>query len=387
MLSSRQYPSDTAYTIIIGFFLMDILLYLSNVNVLCDTISYNNISNQIKPLTFTSAVDNHGNLQHSFYNNNNSKNPSSRLTSTYYYSIDNNIAKTQIKTTKKHFHKDETNTNDNDYSVFSYNFSTVTSSPLSSALTNTDYLRTSNFSHYNQLCNLSHQSPTKSLPVKIIDSKNNEKNKISIVSSTSFVDSKKNSQFLFVNNKVNETNFINLTTEKYNKRHRRHLINDDKNKSVDNSGKNSSSSSDNSKNISIDDNLAAANNVVVETLTTIIPTTISSTPVNILAESNIVSTIIDVGDGDSKTNNNNGEYMIDIGDTFGAYENVTCTDESCINHNITCMGDPIYCNYTYEEYVEMLYDYIYPTIPEWILIASHAVVFFMGLVSRFEFKN
>lgn len=62
-------------------------------------------------------------------------------------------------------------------------------------------------------------------------------------------------------------------------------------------------------------------------------------------------------------------------------ENTTCTEPSCINHTIVCVGEPDYCNYTYEEYVEMLYDYIYPTVPEWILIFSHAVVFFMGLVS------
>lgn len=64
--------------------------------------------------------------------------------------------------------------------------------------------------------------------------------------------------------------------------------------------------------------------------------------------------------------------------------NETCTDEKlCFHENITCVGDPIYCNYTYEEYVQMLYDYLYPTIPEWILICSHTIVFFMGLVSIF----
>lgn len=68
--------------------------------------------------------------------------------------------------------------------------------------------------------------------------------------------------------------------------------------------------------------------------------------------------------------------------------NATCKeheDPNCIiDHNITCVGDPIYCNLTYDEYLHLLYDYIYPSIPEWILICSHAVVFLMGLVSQWR---
>lgn len=76
----------------------------------------------------------------------------------------------------------------------------------------------------------------------------------------------------------------------------------------------------------------------------------------------------------------NGEFMIDNGYHLDTYANSSCIDDECINHNITCVGEAIYCNYTYDEYVEMIYDYIYPTVSEWILIFSHAVVFFMGLV-------
>lgn len=65
--------------------------------------------------------------------------------------------------------------------------------------------------------------------------------------------------------------------------------------------------------------------------------------------------------------------------------NATCNeneDPNCIiDHNITCVGDPSFCNLTYEEYMELLNDYIYPSMAEWILIISHAVVFIMGLVS------
>uniref|UniRef100_A0A182WCN8 Uncharacterized protein n=1 Tax=Anopheles minimus TaxID=112268 RepID=A0A182WCN8_9DIPT len=57
-------------------------------------------------------------------------------------------------------------------------------------------------------------------------------------------------------------------------------------------------------------------------------------------------------------------------------------NENCfIDHNVTCVGDPDFCNLTYGEYRQLLMDYIYPSTGEWILIASHTVVFLMGLVS------
>lgn len=70
--------------------------------------------------------------------------------------------------------------------------------------------------------------------------------------------------------------------------------------------------------------------------------------------------------------------------------NSTCIDadgmvddssDLCHQENITCVGAPEYCNYTYEEYQSMLYDYIFPTTGEWILIGFHAAVFTIGLVS------
>ncbi|XP_065073538.1 orexin/Hypocretin receptor type 1-like isoform X2 [Ochlerotatus camptorhynchus] len=58
-------------------------------------------------------------------------------------------------------------------------------------------------------------------------------------------------------------------------------------------------------------------------------------------------------------------------------------NENCfIDHNVTCVGDPLYCNLTNEEYQQLLMDYIYPSTAEWILIASHSVVFIMGLVGN-----
>lgn len=79
--------------------------------------------------------------------------------------------------------------------------------------------------------------------------------------------------------------------------------------------------------------------------------------------------------------------------TSAAYSDNAVGDDMCLDSNnsacyrgdvdnITCVGDPAYCNYTYDEYVQMLHDYITPTVPEWILICSHAIVFFIGLVSK-----
>uniref|UniRef100_A0A182JEC1 G-protein coupled receptors family 1 profile domain-containing protein n=1 Tax=Anopheles atroparvus TaxID=41427 RepID=A0A182JEC1_ANOAO len=72
------------------------------------------------------------------------------------------------------------------------------------------------------------------------------------------------------------------------------------------------------------------------------------------------------------------------------HNDVLCDDEyqleyneNCfIDHNVTCVGDPDFCNLTYDEYRQLLMDYIYPSTGEWILIASHTVVFIMGLVGN-----
>lgn len=57
-------------------------------------------------------------------------------------------------------------------------------------------------------------------------------------------------------------------------------------------------------------------------------------------------------------------------------------DEDCvIDHMKVCVGEKQYCNLTYEEYMELLHEYITPTPSEWILIVSHGFVFIMGLVS------
>lgn len=65
----------------------------------------------------------------------------------------------------------------------------------------------------------------------------------------------------------------------------------------------------------------------------------------------------------------------------------TCSETSpdcVIDHSVVCVGEQEYCNLTKSEYESLLYDYIAPTVPEWILIFSHICVFLMGLVSDHE---
>ncbi|CAO1434913.1 unnamed protein product [Diamesa serratosioi] len=67
-----------------------------------------------------------------------------------------------------------------------------------------------------------------------------------------------------------------------------------------------------------------------------------------------------------------------------SYNQSLCIDiVSCqIDHTKVCVGDPLYCNLTLDEYTELLNDYIAPTSTEWILIFSHSIVFLMGLIGN-----
>lgn len=66
-------------------------------------------------------------------------------------------------------------------------------------------------------------------------------------------------------------------------------------------------------------------------------------------------------------------------------EDVTVTEnvyEETAVENVTCVGDPEYCNMSRKEYTDMLNNYIYPKPYEWVLIATHSVVFVVGLVGN-----
>ncbi|XP_063708959.1 orexin receptor type 2-like isoform X2 [Culicoides brevitarsis] len=77
-------------------------------------------------------------------------------------------------------------------------------------------------------------------------------------------------------------------------------------------------------------------------------------------------------------NNSNDSSMFDQTQLCDEFE-----DENCIiDHDVVCVGDPQYCNLTYEQYTGLLLEYITPTTSEWILIVSHSIVFIMGLVGN-----
>lgn len=78
------------------------------------------------------------------------------------------------------------------------------------------------------------------------------------------------------------------------------------------------------------------------------------------------------------------KVIIGINATCGTIDGNDGETITCYQENVTCVGDPEYCNYTELEYLQMLYDYIFPTPGEWVLIGFHAAVFIVGLVSSHQ---
>nr|ALM88300.1 neuropeptide receptor A5 [Chilo suppressalis] len=67
--------------------------------------------------------------------------------------------------------------------------------------------------------------------------------------------------------------------------------------------------------------------------------------------------------------------MFDVEEITAEYDMFNYTEE-------TCVGDPEFCNMTKEEYMDMLNEYIFPHPYEWVLIATHAIVFVIGLIGN-----
>lgn len=68
--------------------------------------------------------------------------------------------------------------------------------------------------------------------------------------------------------------------------------------------------------------------------------------------------------------------------TYAYADAVTPNDTiSYMIKNESCVGEPDYCNMTESEYRQMVYDYIFPSHGEWVLIGCHGIVFLVGLVS------
>lgn len=83
---------------------------------------------------------------------------------------------------------------------------------------------------------------------------------------------------------------------------------------------------------------------------------------------------------EDNTTTQNGTYEMIDGDIT--------TDDTLMEldqNNETCPGEQEYCNYTELQYRQMLFDYIFPTPGEWVLIGCHTIVFLVGLVSCFLF--
>lgn len=65
---------------------------------------------------------------------------------------------------------------------------------------------------------------------------------------------------------------------------------------------------------------------------------------------------------------------------YGDQTNLSIYDDDYIER--PCYGQPDYCNMTRREYLDMLNDYIFPQPYEWVLIATHAIVFVIGLIGN-----
>ena len=90
----------------------------------------------------------------------------------------------------------------------------------------------------------------------------------------------------------------------------------------------------------------------------------------------------------STTMDDLGFFNATVEHSLTSNQSICLDSDTCqIDHTKVCVGDPIYCNLTLDQYTELLNDYISPTSNEWILIFSHSIVFLMGLVSIDIFFN
>ncbi|XP_045505083.1 orexin/Hypocretin receptor type 1-like [Colias croceus] len=90
-----------------------------------------------------------------------------------------------------------------------------------------------------------------------------------------------------------------------------------------------------------------------------------------------IENAIEIADANVDTNS-----IEEYDSTTSVYEDTTVYYESYNYTDEPCVGDPEYCNMTREEYFLMLNEYIYPQPYEWVLIATHAIVFVIGLIGN-----
>ncbi|XP_055918849.1 orexin/Hypocretin receptor type 1-like isoform X1 [Eupeodes corollae] len=81
------------------------------------------------------------------------------------------------------------------------------------------------------------------------------------------------------------------------------------------------------------------------------------------------------------------EHFIKLEQAHGEEMQILCVEGfentgNCTVVNQTCFDDNLPCNATEAEYMQFLFDYMYPKTSEWILIFAHGLVFITGLVGN-----
>ncbi|CAH1640584.1 unnamed protein product [Spodoptera littoralis] len=80
------------------------------------------------------------------------------------------------------------------------------------------------------------------------------------------------------------------------------------------------------------------------------------------------------------TSNSSYDKLEGITTDYDDQTNLSIYDDDYIEK--PCVGQPDYCNMTRREYLDMLNEYIFPQPYEWVLIATHAIVFVIGLIGN-----
>lgn len=84
------------------------------------------------------------------------------------------------------------------------------------------------------------------------------------------------------------------------------------------------------------------------------------------------------------TNKTDNEFEIEeiIMNTTLNKDTVAVENSTDAYNNSDCVGDVEYCDLSEEEYLILLNEYIFPQPAEWVLIATHGIVFVIGLIGN-----
>ncbi|XP_022833698.1 orexin receptor type 1-like [Spodoptera litura] len=90
--------------------------------------------------------------------------------------------------------------------------------------------------------------------------------------------------------------------------------------------------------------------------------------------------IFEIDEYINATLNSSYDKLEGITTDYDDQTNLSIYDDDYIER--PCVGQPDYCNMTRREYLDMLTEYIFPQPYEWVLIATHAIVFVIGLIGN-----